>query len=277
MKQELCSFEVKRIGVKYCHDPGFVLTRPRGAGDYVFIRFLDSAELIFQNEVHVAQSGNFVFLSPYLPYTITGHKAGLKNDWIHFNGTGAKKLLQKYKLSLDAIIPTRNTAFAREILEKIETETREINIPYQDNLVEILFEMLCALLSRQVYYEHGIRLSKTKKERLERFREIRMRMIESFKEDWDIGKLADQACVSSSRFSVLYKEFFGISPFSELLNVRIDHAKWMLTNSTSSVSGIAEECGFNNIYYFSRKFTEMVGCPPSKYYVDHISSNSKIK
>ena len=274
MKKNTSLFKVKRIGIKYYHDSDFILTRPNGAGDYVFIRFLAPAALTFQGQVHIAQSGNFVFLSPSLPYTITGHKTGLKNDWIHFNGTDIENLLKKYNLELDKITPTMNTAFAREILEKIETETKEAIVPYKNHLIEVLFETLCILLSRSIHYEHGIMLSKTKKEHLEKLREIRMRMLESFEKDWTVAELAELAYVSSSRFAVLYREFFGISPFAELLNVRIEHAKWLLTNSTSSVNGIARECGFNNIYYFSRKFTEIVRCPPSKYYIYYTKNSS---
>ncbi len=273
-KDDVKSFKVKRIGIRYYHDPEFTLTRPNGAGDYVFIRFLAPAELIFHNKVHIADSGNFVFLSPSLPYTITGHETGLKNDWIHFNGDSIEKLLKRYDLPLNDITPTINTAFARELLEKIESEMKEVIVPYKERFVEVLFETLCIQLSRSMHYEHGIRLSKTKKEHLEKFREIRMQMLESFEKDWSIRELAELAYVSNSRFAVLYKEFFGISPFAELLNVRIEHAKWLLTSSTSSVNGIARECGFNNIYYFSRKFTEIVGCPPSKYYVYYTKRSS---
>lgn len=270
-------FEIKRIGVRYFHEPEFTLTRPEGAGDYVFIRFLAPAAIIFGGELHVAQAGNFVFLSPYLPYTITGHKTGLKNDWIHFNGNNVESLLERYNLPLNIIMPTINTEFAREILEKIEAETKETFSPHRDHLIELYFESLCILLFRSIHYEHGLQLSKTKKEHLARFREIRMQMLESFNKDWSIDKLADLAYVSSSRFAVLYKEFFGIPPLAELLHVRIEHAKWLLTNSTSSVNRIAAECGFKNVYYFSRKFAEIVGCPPSKYYVYYTTESKKTK
>ena len=260
-------FEIKRIGIKYFHEPDFILNRPNGAGDYVFIRFLAPAELTFHNEIHLAKAGNFIFLSPSLPYSISGHETGLKNDWIHFNGDNVETLLDHYSLPLNKMLPTKNTAFSREILEKIEVEKTEVISPYKNRLSEILFETLCIQLSRSMHYEHGIMLSKTKREHLEKFREIRITMIESPEKDWTITQLAELAYVSNSRFAVLYKEFFGISPLAELLNVRIEHAKWLLTNSTSSVNGIARECGFNNIYYFSRKFTEIVGCPPSKYYI----------
>ena len=268
-------FEIKRIWVRYFHDPDFTLTRPEGAGDYVFIRFLAPAEIIFAGKLHIAQAGNFIFLSPSLPYTITGHQTGLKNDWIHFNGGNVEPLLEGYDLPLNRIMPTLNTGYVREILEKIETETKETFAPHRLHIMELYFETLCVQLSRSVHYEHSLQLSLTQKEHLARFRKIRMQMLESFNNDWSIAKLADLAYVSSSRFAVLYKEFFGISPFAELLHVRIEHAKWLLTNSTSSVNRIAVECGFKNVYYFSRKFAEIVGCPPSKYYIHYITESKK--
>ena len=46
---------------------------------------------------------------------------------------------------------------------------------------------------------------------------------------------------------------------------RIKQAKVLLVEQRSSVAQIAEALGFSSPQYFSRKFTEIVGVPPSKF------------
>ena len=71
--------------------------------------------------------------------------------------------------------------------------------------------------------------------------------------------MARMCFLSSSRFTVLCKEFFHRSPIEDLIDVRIERAKWLLSSSHLSVSEAAAQSGFDNIYYFSRTFKRRTG------------------
>ncbi len=264
------NFRVIRMGTKYYHERDYVLFRPKGIADYIFIDFLNPAELSFNDQMHIVQPGNCIFFKPWMRYEVKGHDTGLGNDWLHFQGEEVENILACYGLPLNEIIPTVNTSYVREILEKIEGEIRESIIPHRNRLVEILFETLCINISRSVHAETALKLSPSKKEHLESFRKLRIEILENFQRDWTVEDMADNVYVSHSRFAVLYKEFFGVSPIAELLHTRIEHAKWLLTNTTTAINDIAGQCGFKNVYYFSRKFRELVGCPPSRYYTHYV-------
>ena len=47
--------------------------------------------------------------------------------------------------------------------------------------------------------------------------------------------------------------------------IRIEHSKYMLTETALSVLEIALECGFGDIRSFQRNFKSMVGCSPLEY------------
>jgi|GEM_PF-1627954 len=46
-------------------------------------------------------------------------------------------------------------------------------------------------------------------------------------------------------------------------DIRLEQAKWLLTNSDMSISVIAEKMGFSSISTFSRAFSRLLGFPPS--------------
>ena len=62
-----------------------------------------------------------------------------------------------------------------------------------------------------------------------------------------------------------FKEQYGQSINAYLLNLRITKAKQLLRFSDKSVEEIGLECGLGAPHYFSSKFKEVEGVPPSKY------------
>ena len=53
--------------------------------------------------------------------------------------------------------------------------------------------------------------------------------------------------------------------------VRIEKAKRLLIASNSSVSKVAEDCGFKSLHYFSRAFKQEEGISPSEYVNSYVT------
>ena len=78
--------------------------------------------------------------------------------------------------------------------------------------------------------------------------------------------LAEKAMISEVYFRKLFKENFGVSPKQYIQDLRIIKAKNLLKGNISpSVSAVAEEVGFSNVYQFSAAFKKTVGITPSEY------------
>jgi AraC family transcriptional regulator of arabinose operon len=69
--------------------------------------------------------------------------------------------------------------------------------------------------------------------------------------------------LSITRFSQLFKAATGKSPqqFSE--EIRLNHAAYLLRDSSLRVGEVAAQCGYENPFYFSRRFQRQFGCSPS--------------
>lgn len=57
----------------------------------------------------------------------------------------------------------------------------------------------------------------------------------------------------------------GTSPIKYLTNVRIQKARNLLCGSTLSVAQIAAMCGYENQFYFSKRFRMLMGLSPQQY------------
>ncbi len=80
-----------------------------------------------------------------------------------------------------------------------------------------------------------------------------------------LSTIARTVGMSETYFRRLFREIHGISPMQYLLNLRIDHAKTLLTYRKAKISEVAVASGFSDIYYFSRQFKKQTGLTPTEY------------
>jgi YesN/AraC family two-component response regulator len=80
-----------------------------------------------------------------------------------------------------------------------------------------------------------------------------------------IDDVAGQLFVSKDYLRHLFRHYAGQSPMKTIIKTRIEHAKNLLHNNNLTVNMVAEKCGFENPYYFSRLFKEITGKTPSEF------------
>lgn len=83
-----------------------------------------------------------------------------------------------------------------------------------------------------------------------------------------ISHLAERANMGARQYTYVFKELTGQSPLDYVTELRIDRAKEMLLASNENMNSIAHKVGFQDVYYFSRRFKKRVGLSP-KHYVDN--------
>jgi len=88
---------------------------------------------------------------------------------------------------------------------------------------------------------------------------------ENFKEHISLDEIADVASMTVPAFCRYFKKVTG-KTFTKLVNeYRVVHATKLLSESQTSITDIAFECGFNNFSHFNKLFKEITGKSASKY------------
>jgi AraC-like DNA-binding protein/mannose-6-phosphate isomerase-like protein (cupin superfamily) len=94
------------------------------------------------------------------------------------------------------------------------------------------------------------------------------RVIEAIEEDprksWTVTKMAQMAGYSKPHFNRLFKAETGSSALNYVTRYRIHHASRLITESSLTITEIAENLGFCDVYFFSRQFKKITGFPPGK-------------
>ncbi|MHC4884256.1 MAG: helix-turn-helix domain-containing protein [Planctomycetota bacterium] len=266
--EERPEIKVMQAGVSTGHPLGATSSVPDGFKFFVVLCYKSPFRVLTENGKEMGRPGDCLVMEPNFPQWHTNlpdARQGFVNDWCHIAAEGFRTLLEGFDIPLNRIISTGNPGLITHEMTTICNELKHQHPMKQrviGNAVEsLLIAISRAHLNRSVFESY----SRTESEYLLRFTEIRNQVSENASENWTVRKMAGMVNLSTNRFSVLYRKFFGQSPVDDLLSVRMELAKYHLASSNATLETIADTCGFSNVYYFSRLFKKRAGCTPGEY------------
>ena len=81
--------------------------------------------------------------------------------------------------------------------------------------------------------------------------------------------LAQRSHISESYLRKLFYRQYHTTPKQYILELRLQKAKLLLTDTASSVTEVAEACGFSSVYHFCKVFKVRTGTTPTQYAATH--------
>ncbi len=249
-------------GIKTKHDRDFVASR--GPGNlYVVLCCANDCMFYTKDGYRRASAGNCFIKSPDFPerhYTPDDCNEGFINDWIHIESDTLGELIEELGIEANTVLPTKKSNLIRGSIYQIMSE-RETNYPMHLHFIDNLITEMMLIIARELTNEGGDNAT-THSENLVA---LRRALLDEYNKNWTVKMMADRISLSESRFSVLYKKRFGISPTNDLIAIRIRMAKALLLSTDDNILSIATQCGFSSEYYFSRIFKAKEGVSPGAY------------
>lgn len=90
-------------------------------------------------------------------------------------------------------------------------------------------------------------------------------MQEHINETFSLNELSNLHKYSPSRFSSLFKQKTGYAPIDYFIQMKMQKAAQQLDFTDHSIKQISYDMGFDDPYYFSRRFSKVIGMSPTKY------------
>lgn len=263
-------------------------SRRSGLNSYLFFTVVSgSGKLVYNGREYRLSSGNCVFIDCNEPYSHTTDPANLWTlRWCHFNGSTMNSVYNKYcerggrpVFKAASVVPTstpantfddHSTANGREgdYNESInELLSSLMSIASSDDYMrdmlinQQLSSLLTLIMSESWHPENQEELPKKKSLLMD----VKKYIDENYESKISLDEMAGHFYINKYYLSKSFKEQFGQSLSSYILSVRITKAKQLLRFSDKSVEQIGYECGLGAPHYFSQKFKDVEGVPPSKY------------
>ncbi|WP_167958065.1 AraC family transcriptional regulator [Anaerosporobacter faecicola] len=243
------------------HPSSFRMVRPEGLPNYVILIVRTAGAFCINNQHYCVTPGHAIILTPHTPYSYNNPDGIYMDDWLHFQAEDS--LLYQYPtLPMNRPFPITNmdifTLLIKQILWEKSYETSELGKENIHALTHVLFNHLISSYRSREHKKLGNLFH-------EQLQALRLDMQNDFSELPTIEKYAKRLGISSSYFQHIYRDFFGISFQQDLIQLRIEHAKYILTTTDLTQEQIAELCGYTNEVHFYRQFKKMTGYTPAKY------------
>lgn len=170
-------------------------------------------------------------------------------------------LLEENRIPLGCILYPRDPEFLNGCFKRIRMEYLSEE-EGAEALQDIYIKEMLVLLGRSIRRQQAVADSKLQ---MKLFK-LRLELLSRPGDKWTVEEMARRVSLSPSRFHVVYKAQFRISPMRDLINARIDQAKaLLLENREETLAVIAERLGYKNPYDFCRQFTKATGISPGAY------------
>lgn len=237
-----------------------IIHRPNGSGDYLLLYFMTPMKVHLGTESIIAREGAFLLYSPGQPQIYQAVKK-FKNSFIHFTCED-DAFLQQYDIPVNQVVYLSSPEAMNELIRNIYVE----NVSKMDFYAEQsdkLMHQLFILFSRQFHaYSADSALPSGL---FPQFQKARIEILTHIDRDWNSDNMAALTNLGTSQFYSYYKLFFNRSPKAELLDARIERAKYLLKVEALPVSQAAILSGFDNLSHFTRYFKKACGMAPSVY------------
>lgn len=87
----------------------------------------------------------------------------------------------------------------------------------------------------------------------------------NWRNEFDIDKLSEVACLSPSHLVRLFKKYTGVTPYKYYMNIKVVKLKASLRDKRLSIAEAFLSCGFEYSGNYARFFKMQVGMSPSQY------------
>lgn len=181
--------------------------------------------------------------------------------WIHFGGE-----LLKYFNSIDTVqthFKPYHIKSSNEIFSSFFKIYETLELGYStDNLV---FANLCLLHFLTLFIYNSKHYVVNAKDTVSPVDSAILYMQDHINENITLNELCFHSNYSQSRFSNLFKQKTGYAPIDYFIQMKMQKASQQLDFTNQSVKEVALNLGFDDPYYFSRRFSKVIGMSPTKY------------
>ena len=204
-------------------------------------------------------AGDLIVLHPnvwhrYRPLPETGWD----EYWLEFAGDHASRVMKSARFKPEAPVLRIGyqepiLALFLEALELLRTEPPAYQLLLSALPAQVIAKILSAMKSD---HHQGRPVNRV-------IREAKQLLASHPAQYKRLDQFAVKLNMSYSSFRRLFKAETGFSPRQFVLEVQLRRAADLLLHTDTTVSQVAEECGFESVFYFSRLFKKKMGHAPT--------------
>ena len=252
-------FSMRYVGHYICGED-FHIARKMEPAALLLLTLAGEGEFRYRNTRTTLGRGSCFLIDTQIHHEYFPVKEGWEFKYILFRGGGASDLLAYLEQHGPVrIFDEGEIGHAEAILDRILNDTEAEVIEDYPGLSGEIYSLLMLLLT------HDRRKTEKKPETIEAMARVIEYIRKNYARPVTAHEIARAVSLSRSALFELFQVTYGMPPHEYLTEYRLSLAKNMLMRTSLSVTEIAEQTGFRDIFAFSRRFKARNGISPSEY------------
>lgn len=253
------------IGYDFRHGSDFVISRPFGLNEYLFLIIRSTASFEINGQTMQILPGSMILIDKNTPHSFCADSDFFINDWIAFTLNESEHLSDLENiLNFNTFFTSPDVSMCSEIIKLICAEKNSSGIFKESNIQNML----------QIIYNKlrdNSKACKTDIQYHNELQKVRNKIYANPCEKFTIEKLASEINLSKSYFQHCYKVYFNTTPIADVINSRIEYSKQLLMSTSFTISKISDIIGYQNDAQFIKQFKAVVKTTPLQYRKEVIS------
>ncbi|MGB8453445.1 MAG: AraC family transcriptional regulator [Anaerocolumna sp.] len=243
------------------HTQGYVIGQAQGNADYLLIIAKTNAIFEINGTRYETLPGTMVLFDKNISYQYWNNQGEYVNDWLHFDFREEAPPFASLSLPFNTPFYLNNLPSITLLMNQIIVELYS-DSPHRNEIIDYFMHILLFRLSEQVQTKEDPIRSHPLYPKLS---SLRANIYNASEEKWTVDRMCTELHISPSYFQHLYKKMFQVSCINDLVNARIEAAKFRLRRTTLPIHIISELCGYENEVHFCRQFKKNTGLSPREY------------
>lgn len=241
-------------------DPFYVAKRKKHDSILIMCTKSGKGVLKYENKSFETTEGTGIIINCNKPHVYFTDKNDLWNFmWVHFNGGQCIKQVEFILNNAGPIFIFEKGSTIEKNIQKIIELTPKKGMYYDilasNYLNEILTDLMLNALPKDTNVKSTPDLIKNAISILE----------QKYQENIDLEYLAKRLFTNKYNLIRQFKKYQGITPYEYLIKFRINQAKFLLENTSLTVSEISFKSGFGDSSHFIKLFRKYVKKTPLQY------------
>ena len=217
-------------------------------------------KLRYQTKDYRLTPGSVILINTRNPHEYQALDDGWTFKYLHFRGAMSEEYQSYIENRFGPVFPLhrKNYLETEERLDAVYHAAEGEGSPDYAAVSAVIYSILTSFLSPENAVDSAQKSTAA-------IQQAAAYIAENYSRNITTQEIAEAAYLSRSYMSELFSKTYGMSPHEYLTMFRLSHVKERLLNSTVSVSEIAEQTGFRDVFTLSRVFKQKFGMSPSEY------------
>ncbi len=254
---------IRCIGFNSVYGRDYKVRRRLENGGFMLILLKTAAKFILDGNTFKAPADTVIIYDSSCIQEFSADDGYLICDWLCFDVDGESDFFESLELPLNTLIRYTDAEFISGLIRNIASEQYSggsRHLKMTDSLLKTLLIKVSQTNERRI-----ITPQQTVEPHYSSLTELREKIYRNPQLKWSVDNMAADVNMSRSYFQHIYRNVFGVSCISDVINSKIEKAKEILSETSCTVAQVAAMCGYDNEEHFMRQFKKLVGVTPTYY------------